>query len=181
MRDHDDSKAWESFCDVYSPLLYDYCRKRGVQASDSADVVQEVLLRVAKGILKFDYDPARGRFRDWLYRIVYNEICRLAKRNKQSHLLRPASESVQPREDRQWNEHFHSHILKTALTRIKCRFEPETWQAFLEVWLNNQPANQVAEKMGRSIDFVYMSKSRVTKRLRLEVEQLADEAGLTNG
>jgi len=181
IRDHDDDRAWETFCDVYSPLLYDYCRKRGLQASDAADVVQEVLLRVAKGILKFEYDPGRGRFRDWLYRIVYHEICRMAERRKQSDVVVANELEIEGKVDRDWDEHFHNHILRTALERVKPRFEAATWEAFELVWLRNRKPNEVARSLERPLDFVYLSKSRVLKRLRLEVEQLADEAGMDHG
>jgi len=181
IRDHDDASAWESFCDIYSPLLYDYCRKRGLQSSDAADVVQEVLLRVAKGILKFEYDPVRGRFRDWLYRIVYHEICRMSQRKKQSNVVISNDQEMAGKVDREWDEHFHNHILRTALERVKPRFESATWEAFEMVWLRNKPPNEVAKRLERPLDFVYLSKSRVLKRLRLEVEQLADEAGMSRG
>jgi len=181
IRDHDNGSAWRTFCDVYSPLLYDYCRKRGLQSSDSADVVQETLLRVTKGILTFEYDPGRGRFRDWLYKIVYHEICRMARQRKSTTEVTQITTELFAEDDRGWNEHFHHHIMRTALERIRPRFEAETWQAFVEVWLNHQPANKVANQLNRSLDFVYLSKSRVVKRLRLEVEQLADEAGLNHG
>ncbi|QEG20710.1 RNA polymerase sigma factor [Mariniblastus fucicola] len=180
IRDHDDTTAWETFCDVYSPLLYDYCRKRGLQSSDAADVVQEVLLRVAKGILKFEYDPQRGRFRDWLYRIVFREICRMAER-KNTNVLNGSDQEFAVKVDRVWNEHFHSHILRTALDRIRPRFEVNTWEAFTMVWLRNESPITVARKLDRPLEFVYLSKSRVLKRLRLEVEQLADEAGMGHG
>ena len=180
IRDHDDGKAWATFCDVYSPLLYEYCRKRGLQSSDAADVVQETLIRVTKGIKKFEYDPQRGRFRDWLYRIVYNEICRAAQRRKPAEDLDSASQEVASKSSQNWNEHFHDHILKTALQRIRPRFEAETWDAFTSVWLEHKSAPEVAEQIGRSLDFVYLSKSRVIKRLRLEVTQLADEAGINH-
>lgn len=181
IRDHDDTSAWETFCDVYSPLLYDYCRKRGLQSSDAADVVQEVLLRVSKGILKFEYDPAKGRFRDWLYRIVYHEICRLAQRKKRTDIALATENEMAFKVDREWDEHFHNHILRTALERVKPRFEEATWQAFTLVWLGNKSPSEVAKELQRPLDFIYLSKSRVLKRLQLEVEQLADEAGMHNG
>lgn len=180
IRDHDNTSAWETFCDVYSPLLYDYCRKRGLQSSDAADVVQEVLLRVAKGISKFEYDPAKGRFRDWLYQIVYHEICRMAQKRKPNIPIANEPE-MEDTANREWDEHFHNHILRTALERVKPRFEESTWDAFTLVWLHNESPNYVARKLARPLDFVYLSKSRVLKRLRLEVEQLADEAGINHG
>jgi RNA polymerase sigma-70 factor (ECF subfamily) len=181
IRNHDDSRAWETFCDVYSPLLYNYCRKRGLQSSDAADVVQEALLRVTKGILKFEYDPARGRFRDWLYRIVHHELCRFTSRKKPAQEIGDCEAEIAVIEDRQWNENFHDHILKSALERIRPSFEKEKWQAFTLVWLENKPAGDVAEILDVTLNFIYLAKSRVIKRLALEVEQLADEAGLNHG
>ena len=80
-----------------------------------------------------------------------------------------------------WNEHFYEHILKSALERIRPRFETDTWEAFTGAWLKDLAAGEVAKLMDRSIDFVYLSKSRVLKRLRLEIEELADDAGLNHG
>ena len=180
IRDHHDDGAWDVFCDVYSPLLYDYCRKRGLQASDAADVVQETLLRIAKGIVKFEYDQSKGRFRDWLYTILHNEIRRMLGRKKPPQELKSIDNDAVG-QDGSWNEHFYEHILKSALERIRPRFETDTWEAFTNVWLKNQAADEVAKLMERSIDFVYLSKSRVLKRLRLEIEELADDAGLNYG
>ena len=180
IRDHHDDGAWDVFCDVYSPLLYDYCRKRGLQASDAADVVQETLLRIAKGIVKFEYDQSKGRFRDWLYTILHNEIRRMLGRKKPTQELKSIANDAAG-QDGTWDEHFYEHILKSALERIQPRFETDTWEAFTNVWLKNQAADEVAKLMERSIDFVYLSKSRVLKRLRLEIEELADDAGLKHG
>lgn len=180
IRDHHDDGAWDVFCDVYSPLLYDYCRKRGLQASDAADVVQETLLRIAKGIVKFEYDQSKGRFRDWLYTILHNEIRRMLGRKKPTQELKSIANDAAG-QDGTWDEHFYEHILKSALERIQPRFETDTWEAFTNVWLKNQAADEVAKLMERSIDFVYLSKSRVLKRLRLEIEELADDAGLNYG
>ena len=180
IRDHHDDGAWDVFCDVYSPLLYDYCRKRGLQASDAADVVQETLLRIAKGIVKFEYDQSKGRFRDWLYTILHNEIRRMLGRKKPTQELKSIDNDAVG-QDGSWNEHFYEHILKSALERIQPRFETDTWEAFTNVWLKTQAADEVAKLMERSIDFVYLSKSRVLKRLRLEIDELADDAGLKHG
>ena len=64
----DDRAAWTSFVDLYSPLVYRYCLRRGLQDADARDVVQEVFIRVGRGIERFEHDPARGQFRAWLGR-----------------------------------------------------------------------------------------------------------------
>ena len=105
----------------------------------------------------------------------------MAKRRKQTNVVLADDNDIAVKVDRDWDEHFHNHILRTALERISPRFEPATWEAFSLVWLRNRSPNDVAKELDRPLDFVYLSKSRVLKRLRLEVEQLADEAGMSHG
>jgi phosphatidylglycerophosphate synthase len=51
VRDHRDGQAWGRFVEIYSPLVFAYCRKRGLQDEDAADVVQDVFLGVAGSIV----------------------------------------------------------------------------------------------------------------------------------
>lgn len=177
LRDHDDSQAWESFCDIYGPLILRFTLSRGIDENDAADVAQEVLLRVAKAIRGFQYDRSRGRFRDWLRRLVQNEIARWYS---QRPTTRPLEDIEQLAIDaaEQWNHQFEERVLAVALARIRPRFNESTWQAFELVWCQNQNALAVAEQLNRSLDFVYVAKSRVLKRLRLEIEQLAEDANI---
>ena len=47
LRDPADGEAWQTFVDVYAPLVYSYCRRKGLQEADASDVTQEVLTQVA--------------------------------------------------------------------------------------------------------------------------------------
>lgn len=176
IRDHEDGHSWNQFCEVYSPMLYDYCRRKGLQPNDCSDVVQEVLIRVAKGIRSFDYDRSKGRFRGWLSTIVHREISRFktSSPNKPSVEQQPEISS----DEVSWGEYFQAYVMRVALERCQQHFSPETWLAFSRVWLNSESPKSVAAKMNRNLDFVYLSKSRVLGRLRLEVEMLAEESGL---
>src|SRR4051794_10624721 len=42
LRRPDDPEAWGRFVELYTPLLYAWARKTGLQESDAADLVQEV-------------------------------------------------------------------------------------------------------------------------------------------
>ena len=70
-------------------------------------------------------------------------------------------------------------MLRAALVRTRPHFEPTTWRAFELVWLENRPAAEVAREAGQPIDWVYVAKSRVLKRLWEEVQDLADDAALS--
>src|SRR6516164_626136 len=86
IRDVRDTASWQTFVDVYAPLVHRYCRRRGLQDADAADVCQEVLGQVACSIRAFEYMPERGRFRDWLSRVTRSKLGRFA--HKQGQLER---------------------------------------------------------------------------------------------
>ncbi|MEM7474007.1 MAG: sigma-70 family RNA polymerase sigma factor [Planctomycetota bacterium] len=176
MKNHEDHGAWQSFVDVYSPLVYGFCRKRGMQGQDAADVTQEVLVRVAKAIGKFEYDPGKGLFRDWLARIVSNEICRLHSKRKSEVELIEGNLEDSPAFQSLWNVSFQQRLLEVALDRSKEGFSETTWKLFEQSWIEKIPVSQVAENCNVSPDQVYVARSRVLKKLRYEVCLLADDA-----
>jgi RNA polymerase sigma factor (sigma-70 family) len=182
LRDPADAAAWQTFVDVYGPLVYSHARRRGLRHEDAEDVTQRVFARVAAAIRTFDYRPDLGRFRDWLGAVVRNEVSRhLAK---ESRAVRGAGdagalEGVAASEaDTTWAAECHAHLLQVALGRCRSRFEEPTWRAFEQVWLQHRPAADVAREFGHAIEWVYTAKSRVLKLLWDEVQQLADDAAV---
>ncbi len=175
LRDHSDALAWSEFVDVYGPLIYDFCRTRELQSSDAADVTQEVLLRVAKGIRTFEYDRTKGLFRDWLARIVLNEVRRNAKKNRDVAIAPDELDHDSGLLESSWDEQFQQYIFAKALDRSKAHFNEETWRMFDLSWLRKLPVEQVARDLGVGIDRIYVARSRVLKRLRYEVAILADD------
>lgn len=171
--------------DVYLPLVYGFLRRRGLQDSDAADVSQEVMSRVSRSIPGFAYDRDRGRFRDWLWTITRNEIRRYWEvRGRRPEGVSATSgdsaigQLMSDGESAEWNEEFHRHVLRTALDHIQSSFECRTWQAFSMVWIDQLPAMDVAARMSEPVDFVYVAKSRVLKRLKEEVVRLAEDLAI---
>ena len=68
-----DRDAWSRLAKLYGPLVYGWCRRRGLRAEDAADVVQEVFRAVAGRIEDFKAGPT-GSFRGWLWTITRNKI-----------------------------------------------------------------------------------------------------------
>ncbi len=72
--DSADATSWDVFVRTYAPLVTRYCCRRGLREQDAADVVQDVLLSVSKGIDVFRYDPDRGLFRSWLGTLTHRAM-----------------------------------------------------------------------------------------------------------
>lgn len=181
LRDSGDAEAWRVFVETYTPLVYAYCRRRGLQPSDVADVAQEVMVQVSRSIREFSYQPERGRFRDWLGTVTRTKLLRFLQRDHRAgkgvglaaeelmrHLAAPESDTL-------WNEGFQARVLEVALSRARPDFEEATWAAFHRTWIDGHPAARVADELGLPVGSVYVSKSRVLKRLREEVATLAED------
>ncbi len=180
LRDLGDGEAWQTFVDIYAPLVYAYCRRKGLQEADASDVTQEVLTEVARCIPGFSYDPSRGRFRDWLGTVARRRLQRFFDDCRQAVPLAGAllEEVAAPDLDTDWSEEFHARVLQVALERARPHFEAATWRAFELVWLENRAPADVAAEVGLPIETVYVAKSRVLKALRQVVLELAEDLPL---
>jgi RNA polymerase sigma factor (sigma-70 family) len=177
IRDAGDNGAWRTFVDLYAPVIYGYSRKQGLIDADAADVVQEVLSQVARSIRSFDYQPERGRFRNWLCVVTRSKVLKAQRRARNEPAPSPIDEEqvASTGEEPAWVELFNSEVLRTALTRIRSSFEDETWQIFERVWVENEVPSDVAKDLNRPIHAIYVAKSRVLNRLRQEILSLAED------
>jgi len=145
-----------------------------------------VLLQVSRSIQKFEYRPGQARFRDWLGTVTENKIRTFLKR-RATKLAAPGDSGtgdvlknvVAGEQDTQWAEEFTRHVFQTALTRTRPHFEEQTWRAFELTWREQRSEVEVARELGQRINWVYLAKSRVLKRLRAEVQELADDMPLS--
>ena len=180
-REHDKA-AWRKLTGVYSPLVYRWCRRAGLQTSDAADVVQEVFRSVATGLGGFRKDQPEDTFRGWLWTITRNKVRdhfrALAGRpdaqggtTAQLQLQQVPDEAPSDTDD-PTGEHLHSKLARRAVALMQTDFEETTWQAFWLTAVEQQPPQSVAEQLDMSAAAVYMAKSRVLRRLREELDGL---------
>jgi RNA polymerase sigma-70 factor (ECF subfamily) len=176
------NESWKTFVATYAPLVYRYARRRGLQDADAADVTQEVLTETARCLRTFEYQPERGRFRDWLGTLTRRQLTRFFAK-QQRDVSRTGGTAAQemleglaaPQPEAEWTDTFHTQLLRTALDRIQPHFAPPTWQAFAQVWLHQRTAAEAAADLDLPIDAIYLAKSRVLKRLREELLHLAED------
>ena len=74
IKDSQDADAWGQFIDIYSPLIYRFGRKKGLQDADAADLTQDVLRAVSGAIERLNYEPRIGKFRGWLFTVAQNKL-----------------------------------------------------------------------------------------------------------
>jgi RNA polymerase sigma-70 factor (ECF subfamily) len=186
----DDQAAWAEFVTVYEPLLYQLARGRGLQDADARDLCQDVFRAVASAIARWDPDPAKGRFRGWLFRIARNHVVdfliaqgrhpRGSGRTSVHDMLeaKPANDAAVEAE---FAAEFRRRAFNWAAGQVKNEFTDSTWQAFWRTGVENRPVGEVARELGMSPGAIYVARSRVLARLRSRVEQLTEDSGLLPG
>lgn len=180
LRDSTNQAAWHEFVRLYSPIVYGFARKRGLQDADAADLMQDVMRSVSNAIGRLDYDRRQGMFRGWLYTITRNKIFNLLS----SRRTRPQAAGgddakqildSQPDLDEgsdDWEMEYQRRLAAMAMERIRGEFQDNTWQAFRLTAIEGVAAAAAAKQVGMSPGAIYVAKSRVLARLKEEVDVL---------
>lgn len=184
LRDRSDRECWSRFVDLYGPLVYGYLRKRGVQDADAADLTQQVLMSVSGAISSFEYDPARGSFRAWLFTIVQNRLCDHLRQGTlhrgvggtaaYERLLEQAEAANGCGEE--WERAYERRLFQVAASKVRKDVQQTTWQAFWQTAVEGRSPGEVAESLGTSVAAVYMSKRRVIARIKKRVAYLEGDS-----
>lgn len=175
VRDPADGTAWNRLVTLYTPLLAAWVRRAGLPRQDADDLVQEVLLAVAREMPTFQYDRTKGTFRGWLRTILANRI----RSHQRARTRTPAAEPLDnnmlealadPASDlsQEWDREHDRHVAAGLLEAVRPEFGDRVWASFTRVVLDGERASEVAAALGTSIDSVYQARSRVLTRLREE-------------
>jgi RNA polymerase sigma-70 factor (ECF subfamily) len=168
-------EAWDRFVQLYTPMLYHWACRVGLQEADASDLVQEVLILLMRKLPVFEYDP-RQSFRAWLLTVTQNkwrEICRrrqpLANEGPDT-LAEVAAKETADIDEAEYRE----QLIQQALRLLRHEFPASTWAAFEQYVLAGRDADEVAAGLGVKVGTVYAAKSRVLARLRAELAGLLD-------
>ncbi len=172
--------AWERFVKLVAPVVFQWCRRWGLQAADAENVVQEVFEYVALRVGEFRREKAGDSFRGWLWSIARRRVLDLFRREKG----RPRAiggtdaqewlQKIQAEEPSSANGfsavETDSGVVHRALEAIRGDFTPETFQAFWATAVEDRTSAEVASRLKISGDAVRQAKCRVLRRLREELE-----------
>ena len=171
LRDREDADSWREFVSIYEPVIYRVAMRRGLQHADAMELVQRVLLAVARAVDRFQPDSSRAKFRTWLYRITHNEFCReyraLCKHSASGDTAVQALLDQQPdAETEDFGTEYRRAIFRWAADRVRPTVKPSTWHAFWMTAVEGVAVEDAAEETGLSVGAVYIARSRVMARLR---------------
>lgn len=176
-------KAWSRLADLYGPVVYRWCRQRGVARDDAPDLVQEVFAAVVRHVDGFRRDRPGDSFAAWLRTITQNVVrdhfraCRhrpsaLGGTDAQQRFC----ELPDPARPQEANDSatVSDVVVPLGLELIRSEFETRTWDAFRRAVIEKQPPARIAQELGMSVAAVYQAKSRVLRRLRRDLDGLLE-------
>ena len=179
-----DAEAWAEFTSIYEPFVYRFARRGGLQDADARELVQDVMLSVAKAVGRWKPDGSRAKFRTWLFHIARNQLldalakrkCQLTARGGTSFFgrLGEFSEAVGTTDQLMRLEH-RRVLFRWAAERIEQAVKRATWQAFWMTAVDEKSVDEVASELGMTTGAVYIARSRVLAKLRDEVAKWEDD------
>jgi RNA polymerase sigma-70 factor (ECF subfamily) len=180
LRDPADDAAWREFQACYGELILRYARARGLSQCDAEDIHQIVLLGLCRSLRGFHYTPSRGRFRDYLGRVVKNAVARSITRQRPAPVSldatgRAAEVAARDEADGLWEREWRNHHLRTAMAEVRRTFEARSITLF-ERLAAGVPAEALAREHGMEVMAVYQAKKRIGNRLKVLIaRQIREE------
>jgi RNA polymerase sigma factor (sigma-70 family) len=182
-QDPANGEAWGEFVKRYTPRIHGWCRRWNLQTADAEEVTQNVLLKLVTRLATFDYDTSRS-FRAWLKTLThhawvdYLESLKTQAAGGDGTQVLQRLESIEARDDlvKRLEEEFDLEIMEEAMTRVRERVEPQTWEAFRLLSLEGLSGIEAAARIPMKEAMVFIARGRVLKLLRQEVQKLGGRA-----
>lgn len=189
IRNPTDVDSWNTFVNIYAPLMRRWLRAFDVQEADVDDLLQEVLSTAARELPKFQHSERPGAFRSWLRKVLVNRLRHFWRGRQQPTIAAGGSsvwERLQQLEDdasptsSEWDAEHDRELLSRLMDIVQPTFSPKTWEAFRRQMFGQQRADQVAADLEMSLSSVYVARSRVLAALRREAAGLIDAVDAGN-
>ena len=183
--DSTSKQPWNEFYKIYGPVILAYGRKLGLKHDQAEDVLQETMMALMRILRDFTYDPAKGKFRNFLLTIVHRKALAAIRRAQKKDPISMAPNDVAlesavskasdqsmsaatplPAEEREdiWQESLMEQAMNMLMQDPK--IQKQTLDIFLDYVVNDLPPAEVAEKYDIKENAVYQIKNRLVKQLR---------------
>ena len=192
MRGGDAPAAWRTFYELHGAMILRYARRRGLNAQDAEDVLQETMVTLLRLLPTFVYDPGRGRFVNFVLTVVHRKILALRRRaSRRREVVSCESDEARhalgrachgPARDGGADEWLRD-VAAEAVRRVRhCpRTSARTFAVFEAYVLQHQPVGGVARTFGMKENAVYQIRNRVLRRVQAEVQAMTAPAARGGG
>jgi RNA polymerase sigma-70 factor (ECF subfamily) len=178
----ENERAWVEFVTLHEPFLQHLARRLGVPERHIPDVVQQVLLAIAKSVDGWSDDGETASFRRWMATVARNIVIKFMRKERREAGCRGGTELVElleqvPAEpDKQEIERYEHELIVWAAEQVRHEFIDTSWAAFWATVIDGQPVADVAKELGVSRGSIYMSRSRIMARIRKQVNEVLNDS-----
>jgi len=175
-----DEIGWEEFYGNYAPLIWLRGGDLNLSKGEKQDLIQDVMLTMFTNAGKFKYDREKGRFRDYMRKIIDRRAVDIKRRRDQAirigeDIVLIKDVMVSPEQDDKWLAEWKDHILNQALVELKSALEPITYQIFELYALKGWEPARVERFLKVRKSSIYTAKSRAVDKLGEIVRKLESE------
>ena len=164
-----DEEAFTELYDYYFPRVYQYLLGKTKDSSLADELVSKTFLNMYEHLR--DYDPERGAFSTWLFRIAQNVVNKYyGSKAYTAHTswdegFDPADQQATP--EQQYVDKEQDDELKAAIMQL-----PEREQKILEMtyWMNMK-SNEIGEALGMAPSSVRVALKQARERLKTILEK----------
>jgi RNA polymerase sigma-70 factor (ECF subfamily) len=185
--DWGDQVAWDEFVSRYAPLVRVCCQRFRLDENRTEELCQQIWFDLARRLRTFRYDPG-GSFRGWLRRFCRSRV--LDRLRAQTPRVEVSLDDVLGArgtyaEDAAFEDAAddpsasRARLLTLASeiqAAVRSQVDPETWQAFWLVAVEDQSVTDAAAQLGKSYAATFAAQKRVRSRLRTVGEKLLAES-----
>ena len=174
--------GWDEFEESYKKLVFLRAKDRGIHEDEKEDLLQNVMLTLFKYNSVLNFSPSKGRFRDYLKKIIDRQAFRIIRSRKTNEVafenlsdgFQISSEDHEKAESK-WENEWKNHLLMETIEIAKVEVSEITYEAFCKITLDEEDPAKVAKDLGISLESVYVAKHRFIKRLKPIYFNMASE------
>lgn len=170
-----DDISWSEFYSLYAPFVSTIGRRLGMTQEDCEDLMQEIMFTLFNGQEILHYDESKGKFRTYFGQIVCHKALKMLRSSARSAIFPTTDTAAKNMTDcrteddpfrKLFDEEYNNYLLTLALNELKARIDPETYDIFEMVVLQERPPKEVARCLGISRAVIDVYCSRCRKRLQ---------------
>ncbi|MGD9645917.1 MAG: RNA polymerase sigma factor [Pirellulales bacterium] len=179
--DDADRQAWDDFYELYSRILLRFANKLRYPAHEADDLLQEVWKEILRQLPGFEYDPAKGGFRRWLFTIVQRRAIDFARARSRrveptSSLTGELPDRFAPLPEEELNRRFHAEVVQDAIEQFRQTAKEPSWRVFELCRLRGLTSAQAAEILEITPEATRKRLERATKEFRETIAGLVGRA-----
>lgn len=183
LSDWSNNEEWNSFYKSYHPYLKNIAISCKLPSQDVEDVVQEVLISMAKQFRDKRFASDKGAFHAWVTKFAKWRIIDIVRKNRTrsnlittgDDLLMESQPDMSQNLDNKFEIEYKRLIVKKALKNLKNNKRTKEYNIFFDLFVGKMSKEELMAKYQTTANSIYFAKHRVLKRLKEEVARLTQE------